>query len=71
MIYNLEISPHNKQAHIDIEHDIQAQKNGLFTFILRVDNNNIVDYNVVEYININKYLVLKAVSFQPVTVIHG
>ncbi len=61
--YNLTIPPHNLQAHTDIEHDIEKQQNGLFTFILRVDNFNIVDYNVVEYSDIKKYLVLKSVTF--------
>ncbi len=61
--YNLTISPHNVQAHTDIEHDIERQKNGLLTFILRVDNGNIVDYNVVEYSDIKKYLVLKSITF--------
>lgn len=49
MQYSLEISRHNQQPHIDIENDIQARKNGLFTFILRINNGSIVDYNVMEY----------------------
>src|SRR4051812_33415475 len=69
--YNLTISEHNKQAHTDIEHDIEKQKDGLFTFILRVDKGNIVDYNVVEYTDIAKYLVLRSVIIQQVTIING
>lgn len=56
MINNLTIAPQNIEAHTDIEHDIQNKKNGLFTFILRVDNGHIVDYNVIEYADITKYL---------------
>lgn len=56
MQYDLEISEHNKQAHIDIENDIQKQKNGLFTFILRINSGNIVDYSVVEVADARKYL---------------
>ena len=70
MNYELVIRDHNKQAHADIEHDIQTQKNGLFTFILRVNNGNIVDYNVVEYADAKKYLVLKSISLQQVLVKH-
>jgi hypothetical protein len=68
--YNLNINPHNIEAHTDIEHDIKKQKDGLFTFILRVDNGNIVDYNVVEYIDIAKYLVLRQVLISQITIIH-
>lgn len=68
--YNLDIKEHNKQAHIDIEHDIQKQQNGLFTFILRVDNNNIVDYNVVSYVDIRDYLVLKKIVITEFTISH-
>lgn len=66
--YNLEISENNQQVHIDIEHDIQKQQNGLFTFILRIDNSNIVDYNVVEYADARKYLVLKKVIIEELTI---
>ncbi len=68
--YNLNINPHNIEAHTDIEHDIEKQRNGLLTFILRVDNGNIVDYNVVEYADAKKYLVLKSVELQEITIIH-
>lgn len=68
MNYELAIRSHNKQAHVDIEHDIQTQKNGLFTFIIRVNNGNIVDYNVVEYADMRKYLVLKKVILTEVLV---
>lgn len=62
MNYALDIREHNKQAHIDIESDIEVKKNGLFTLILRVNNGNIVDYQVMEYANSQKYLSLKSVE---------
>ena len=55
MQYNLEIRQHNQQPHADIEGDILTKKNGLFTFILRVNNSNIVDYNVMDYVNGTTY----------------
>lgn len=61
---DLNISEHNKEVHEDIEKDIQEQKNGLFTFILRVHNGKIVDKNVVEYTNIRKYLKLKRLTIE-------
>ena len=62
MEYALEIREHNQQPHIDIENDIQSRKNGLFTFILRINNSNIVDYNVMDYGSGSKY-----VSFTKIT----
>lgn len=68
MNYALEIREHNRQAHIDIENDIAEKKNGLFTFILRVNNGNIVDYAVLEYVNARKYLSITKVTIQKSTV---
>lgn len=48
MIYSLTIREHNKQAHIDIQNDVENKKNGLFTFVLKVNSGNIVDYLVLE-----------------------
>ena len=70
MIHNLEISEHNAQAHIDIEQEIQKQKNGLFTCVLRVDNGKIVDYNVIQYVDLRDYLVLKKVIIEEFTIAH-
>ena len=53
------IKSQNIPAHLDIEKDIQEQKNGLFTFIIKVANGNIADYNVVEYVTVTKYLKLR------------
>lgn len=61
---DLEVSEHNKQVHNDIEEDIQRQGDGLFTCILRIHNGKIVDYNVVEYSNIKKYLKLKRIVLE-------
>jgi len=47
-IHSLTIREHNKQAHIDIDRDILTKKNGLFTFIVRINAGNIVDYCVLE-----------------------
>lgn len=55
----VEIRKQNIPVHLDIEKDIQIQKNGLFTFIVKVANGNIADYNVVEYADIRKYFKLK------------
>ena len=62
MQYALEIRSHNQQPHIDIENDIQLRRNGLFTFILRVNNGNIVDFNVMEYSDGTKYISLTRVT---------
>jgi hypothetical protein len=48
MQYDLSIRQHNRQAHIDIEEDLQRKKNGLFTFVLRINAGNIVDYSLME-----------------------
>lgn len=64
----LNIREYNKRAHIDIEKDIQTQKNGLFTFVLRVNGGNIVDYSVTEYVGPSKYLKLRSITIQELTV---
>lgn len=63
----VEIKQQNIPAHLDIEKDIQEQKDGLFTFILKVANSSIADYNVVEYVTINKYLRLKRIVIEELT----
>lgn len=44
-------NPVNLLAHLDIEGDIQDQKNGMFTIILRINQEKIVDY--VRYKNLS------------------
>lgn len=48
MITELIIREHNKQVHWDIDQDILKTKDGLFTFVVRLNNGNIVDYTVLE-----------------------
>ena len=67
MKYSLEIRKHNTQAHLDIERDIQVKKSGLFTFILRVNNGNIVDYNIMEYVTAEKYAGLEQIIIEELT----
>jgi hypothetical protein len=55
MNYSLSINQHNIKPHLDIEADIQAQKNGLFTFNLRVNQSCIEDYAKFETITIKDY----------------
>jgi len=60
--YELSIRKHNIPAHLDIERDIKLKKDGLFTFTLRINGGNIVDYSLMEYVDVKrKYLGLKKV----------
>lgn len=52
MNYALEIRDHNIKPHLDIEEEVKQRQNGLLTFTIRVNNGNIVDLNVTEYVNI-------------------
>lgn len=47
----MNIRKHNIPAHIDIENDVVAKKDGLLTFTLRINAGNITDYNRPETIN--------------------
>jgi len=49
MKYNLEMRPANLEAHKDIAVEMLRRRNGLFTFILRVNSKNIVDFVSMEY----------------------
>lgn len=59
MNYKLSIRDHNKQAHADLEKEIELKKNGQLTFILRVNNGNIVDFQVMEVVTALNYISLK------------
>ena len=48
------IREYNIQAHADIEVDIINKKNGQMTFTLRLNGGNIVDYNLVEYVDVRR-----------------
>jgi len=49
-----DIRKHNIKAHTDIEMDIMKKQDGQMTFTLRINGGNIVDYNLVEYINVRQ-----------------
>ena len=44
MIHDLIIRESNKDAHYDIQRDMLEQKDGIFTFIIKVSGGNICDY---------------------------
>ena len=70
--YALNIREHNIKAHLDIEDEIKQRKEGLFTFTLRVNNGNIVDFNVTEYVNVRqKYGVIKTVVIEEYTIAYN
>lgn len=67
--YALSIRDHNIQAHLDIEEEIKARGNGIFTFTLRVNNGNIVDLNITEYVPVKqKYGIVKALVIEEFTI---
>ena len=69
MNYSLEINQQNVQPHLDIEKDIAEKGNGLFTFILRVNNGVIVDYSVIENVNIARdYIAVTHVASKEFTI---
>lgn len=72
MKYALNIREHNIKPHLDIEEEVKLLKNGLFTFTLRVNNGNIVDFNVTEYINVKQqYGIIKQVVIEEYRVTLG
>lgn len=71
MNYQLNIRDHNRQAHLDIEEEIKHKKNGLFTFILRVNNGNIVDCVIMENRNARDYLALKSITIEEYRITHN
>ena len=48
MIKQLIIRETNKPFHYDLDKDMAHRRNGLFTFIIKVNNGNITDYSVLE-----------------------
>ena len=67
MKYQVAIRKHNEKAHLDIESDLSKKKEGVFTFVLRVNNGNIVDYSVVEYVDVTKYTGLEQIIIEEFT----
>lgn len=51
MIYDLPIRDHNIKPHLDLEEEVTARQDGILTFTVRVNNGNIVDLNITEYVN--------------------
>lgn len=45
---DLQIRESNWQIHRDLDFDILAKKQGIFSFVLRVNNSEICDYIVLE-----------------------
>lgn len=64
MPYELNIAEKNQQFHVDLEKDLVAKQNGKFTFTIRINQTNVVDYVVTEYADSRKYLILKEVIIQ-------
>jgi hypothetical protein len=44
------LDPHNAMVYLDIARDIFQKKEGVFTFIIRIDGKKIVDYVQMETI---------------------
>lgn len=44
----IDVRPHNVRPYLDLAKDMDVKKNGLFTFVLRCDSSDIVDYSVIE-----------------------
>lgn len=67
--YELNIRDANLKAHVELEEELTTRKNGLFTFTVRVNNGNIVDSNITEYVNIKeKYGIIEAILIEEVTI---
>lgn len=71
MNYELAIKDVNVEAHLDIEKEIAARRNGQMTFTLRVNNGNIADLVVVQYVDARQYLRLKSVTLEELTVAYN
>lgn len=67
--YALQIRDNNIAAHLDIEKELEQRKDGQITFTLRVNNGNIVDLNITEYVPVKqKYGVIKALVIEQVII---
>ena len=51
MNYGLTIREHNIKPHLDLEEEVSKRASGVLTFTVRVNNGNIVDLNITEYVN--------------------
>jgi len=69
MKYELKIPDENLKAHFDIEEDIKKRGNGLFTFVLRVHDGRITDYNLMETVDAkNKYFSVAKIARTELTI---
>jgi len=65
---DLSLPVSNLRPHLDIEQDIQAKKNGLITFIIRVHEGIITDYTLMEEVNVkSKYGGVAAIAYEKYT----
>lgn len=71
MQYSLEIPRDNIEAHLDIEKAIREQGNGIFNFVLRLNNGKVVDFSVNEYVTASKFLELKRVIITQLIIASG
>ena len=63
MKYDLTINQHNIKPHLDMERDIQEQKEGLFTFSIKVNQGNIEDYAKIYTVTRTEY---RSVTFSAI-----
>jgi len=47
--YELHIREENLPFHRDLDEDMMRKKEGMFSFIIKLNDGNIVDYIVLEY----------------------
>jgi len=70
MDYELSIRDTNVPAHLDIEKEIAKRKDGQMTFTLRINDGNIVDLAMVEYVDARSFLRIKSVTLEELTITH-
>lgn len=67
--YQLQIKDANLKPHLDLEEEITTKKNGILTFTVRVNNGNMVDLNITEYVPIQeKYGIVKMLVIEEVVI---
>jgi hypothetical protein len=55
-IFKDTISEHNAQVYMDMARDMFDKKNGIFSFIVRVDGKHIVDYVQLDNFNYSELI---------------
>jgi len=71
MKYELSIKEQNIQPHLDIEKELQYKKNGLFTFVIRVNSGNIVDLSILENVNVKQDYLTQTIIVQQISIAGG